>query len=206
MPRCPRTAVRGAFLASLVAASLSAVSPSSSGSTPPDVAAKPLPYAQPTKGEWAWDKHFSSDIAGGFNVKHGKSGKPPKVVKIHYKVVEENNGYYCPPEGQTLKVKGTFKLNKAKKYSSNPQTEVSPWTLSKKDAPPKDKYDHFGGIVPVETTVEWGGNSYPAQVAMYFWRDKPWRPYEARTYLSWRVDDPELPGGCGYDASAYPEK
>ena len=116
-----------------------------------DKAAAPVPYAQPA-GKWAWET--GEGVSGGFKVAAGKNGKPPTVSKIVFKVEEEGTGYYCPPLGTTVKVKGSFKLHKANKYAQNPGSVYSSWTLSKKDAPPNDTaYSAFSGIVPAETTT-----------------------------------------------------
>lgn len=168
----------------------------------PRAAAAPITYAQPS-GKYAWES--GDEVSGGFKVAAGKNGKPPTVSKIVFKVDEENNGYYCPPLGTTVKVKGSFKLHKANKFSQNPGPVYSPWTLSKKDAPPNDtSYSSFSGIIPAKATVEWGGNSYPADVAMFFVRDRPGRPFKGYGAVVWYIADPALGGGtgsCGYGPS-----
>lgn len=203
MPR-PSRLIPLAVTAALTVSALAATAgPSAGGTVRHRAAAAPITYAQPS-GKYAWEP--GDEVSGGFKVKAGKNGKPPTVSKIVFTVDEENNGYFCPPLGTTLKVKGSFKLHKANKFSQNPGPVYSPWTLSKKDAPPNDtSYSNFSGILPAKATVEWGGNSYPADVAMFFVRERPGRPFKGYGAVVWYAPvPPELGGGtgsCGYGPS-----
>lgn len=111
-------------------------------------------YKSPKPGPWKFKDSFG-DSAGTFKVKLGKRGKPSKVTKVRFTILAQDNGKACPAPGQTVVVKGKFKLRKAIKISQG-DVYGSPWMLAAKDAPPSNDHPNLVYMRPVETTAKIG--------------------------------------------------
>jgi hypothetical protein len=168
--------------------------------------ARKAAYKQPKPGPWKFKDPFE-DSRGTFKVKAGKSGKAPKVTKIRFEILAQDNGYFCPAPGQTVKVKGKFTLRKAIKYSQR-DTFGSPWMLAAKDAPPSSEHPNLVSMKPVETTVKIGPDTRFAQIAMLFRKDGRKKPNAVRVGM--RVAPPGANdmsnGWCIFEADGKPGK
>ena len=168
------------------------------------VSAKPDAFKQPKAGSWSLDDPFGEE-KGGFKVKAGKNGKPPKVTKLHIDVVEQSNGADCPAAGARVDVKGSFKLYKAIKYAGTYYD--SAW-IATKDKKYDDDFPNLLGMEPVTVTVQIGAESRAGQLALYFTQPKPQKPHEMTVLI--RVFPPGVSttdqGWCLYELDGKPGK
>ena len=160
----------------------------------------------PKPGPWKFKDAFG-DSAGTFKVKPGKRGKPSTVTKVRFEILAQDNGKACPAPGQTVVVKGRFKLRKAIKYSQG-SVFGSPWMLAAKDAPPSNDYPNLVYMRPVETTAKIGPDTRYTQLAMLFKKDGRKKPNAVR--LGMRVAPPGSndlnDGWCIFDGTGKPGK
>lgn len=132
-------------------------------------------FKPPKPGPWHFIDPFK-DSSGTFKVKAGKRGKPSKVTNVRFDILAQDNGYFCPAPGQTVKIKGRFKLRKAIKYNKG-DLSGSPWMLAAKDAPYSTDHPNLVGMRPVETTAKVGSDTRFVQLAMYFVQDRRNKPH-----------------------------
>ena len=168
------------------------------------VSARKAAYKQPKPGSWKFKDSFE-DSRGTFTVKAGKRGKVPKVTKIRFEILAQDNGKACPAPGQTVKVNGKFKLRKAIKFSQG-NLFGSPWMLTAKDARPSNDHPNLVYMKPVETTARIGSDTRYAQIAMLFEKDGRKKPNAVRVGM--RVAPPGAndlsQGWCIFEGSGKP--
>jgi hypothetical protein len=192
------------LLAALAAAAVLLPLSSAAAVTSTPVPAKPDTFQQPKAGAWQVKDSFGEED-GSFTVKAGRNGKPPKVTKVHFGVIEQSNGYECPAVGARVDVMGSFKLLKATKYGNG--NAGSPWTIAK-DAKYDDDFPNMLGMKPVSVTLQIGAETRSGQLAMAFHQSKPSKPHEVAVQL--RLLPPGFStldeGWCLYDLEGKPGK
>ena len=85
------------------------------------------------------NSRIPSRTPGYFQGEGGQARQVPKVTKIRFEILAQDNGKACPAPGETVKVNRKFTLRKAIKFSKG-NLFGSPWMLTAKDALPSN--DH----------------------------------------------------------------
>jgi hypothetical protein len=196
-----------AWLAALAAGTLLLPLAGAAAVTEHPISAKGQVYEQPKAGSWKHKDPFG-DAAGTLKVKPAKGAKPPKVAKLQFTVLQQDNGYMCPAPGAVLKVKGSFPLRKAPKWSDDYFKQKFAWISAKKDKKYDADYPNQLGMKSVKVSVKIGAETRAGLLAVSFVKDKPRKAHELE--LSMRLlapgaNDPGE-GWCLFSASGKPGK
>ncbi len=190
------TKVRNRFAVGVGAAALAmtALGAPSVGAERADRAAA---YPQPKAGSWKLTDAFK-ESRGSFTVKAGAKGKNPSVKKIKITVLEQDNGADCPAPGTVLKVKGSFALRKAPKWSEDDYHNKFAWISAKKDKPYHDGYPNELGMKVVPAKVKVGSQTRSADLAISFVKVKRNKPHYADISMRLYTSDGSF-GWCRFD-------
>lgn len=164
-------------------------------------------YAQPKAGSWKHKDTFG-DADGTLKVKPATKGKPPKVAKLKFRVLQQDNGYLCPAPGAVLKVKGSFPLRKAPKWADDYFMKKFAWISAKKDKKYDGDFPNMMGMKPVKVKVKVGTETRGGLLALSFVKDSPRKPHELEIQM--RLLPPGVndtsEGWCLFEASGKPGK